>query len=259
MVEHCSDGSTVWAAVPRLAAYSKLSERTVQRLIRQFCSCGILSELAPANSGKRRPATYRVNEEALQPDPKMRPYLNRQQQLPGIHRAAIPGEPITDRSLVTTRHQTGDRGTSALVTDRHQSGDCQTPDSKAFDSRTIDPKPVIHHGDAALNSLPAFISLKEQLRAEISDEEWNLWVRPMRLLKAMPVGPGQKHLLAAIPPNGRIKDAATKRVEMMREMLAPAGLNISLTKYPDEWEIREARKRFGIDMAPKPWTRKGSA
>ena len=28
---------------------------------------------------------------------------------------------------------------------------------------------------------------------------------------------------------------------MMQELLAPAGLNISLTRYPDEYEIREAK------------------
>jgi len=33
IVEHCCDGLTIWSAVPRLAAYSKLSERKVQRLI----------------------------------------------------------------------------------------------------------------------------------------------------------------------------------------------------------------------------------
>ena len=114
---------------------------------------------------------------------------------------------------------------------------------------------MIQHGDAALNSLPAFLALKNQLNAELSEEECDLWVQRMFLLKAMPVDADQKHLLAAVPANSRIQDAAIKRLPMMREMLAPAGLNISLTRYPDDWEIQEAKKRYGVDMAPKPWTR----
>jgi len=259
MCEHCSDGSTVWAAVPRLAAYSKLSERNVVRLLQKLRNVGILSQLAPANTGKRRPATYRLNEAALQDDPRMAPYRMRQESLPGIRRTAVPGEPIADRAEVTACHQSPDTMSPVLVTPCHQSPDTMSPDSKAFDPKPIDSKPRIQHGDAALNSLPAWLSFKEQLRTEISDEEWNLWVRPMLLLRAMPLGANQKHLLAAVPANGHIQSAAAKRVPLMRELLAPVGLNISVTRYPDEWEISEAQKRFGIDMAPKPWTREGLA
>jgi len=103
MCEHRSDGSTVWASVARLAAYSKLDERTVQRLIRGFCARGILSQLAPGNVAKRMPATYRVNEAALEEDSKMAPYRDTGQELlPGITLAAIPGEPIADATGDTT-------------------------------------------------------------------------------------------------------------------------------------------------------------
>jgi hypothetical protein len=156
---------------------------------------------------------------------------------------------------VSAGHQTGVTIDAHLVPTGHQSGVSGPPDSKAFDSRTINSKPTIQHGDAALNSMPAWLAFKEQLRAELSKEEWDLWVRPMFLLRAMPASANQKHLLAAIPPNGRIQDAAQSHLPMMRELLAPAGFNISLTPYPDEWQIGEAKKRFGVDIAPKPWTR----
>ncbi len=259
MCEHCSDGSTIWAAIPRLAAYSKLSERKVQRLIGALRGRGILSQLAPANTAKRRPATYRINEAGFQEDPRMAPYRARQEQLPGICRKPVPGEPVPDRDLVSRGHQSGVQTGAHLVSTGHQSGVTGTPDSKALDPSTTDSRTGIQHGDAALNSMPAWLSFKEQLRSELSDEEWDLWVRPMFLLKAMPASAHQKHLLAAIPPNGRIQNAAMKRLPMMRELLAPAGLNISLTHYPDEWEKQEAKKRYGVDMAPKPWTREGTA
>jgi hypothetical protein len=103
MCEHRSDGSTVWASVARLAAYSKMDERTVQRLIRGLCARGILSQLAPGNVAKRMPATYRINEAALEDDPRMAPYRSTgQESLPGITLAAIPGEAILDATGDTT-------------------------------------------------------------------------------------------------------------------------------------------------------------
>jgi hypothetical protein len=149
MVEHCSDGSTIWASVPRLAAYSKLSERKVQRLIHGeerngrhipgLCDRGILSKLASGNAAKRRPATYRLNEDALEEDPRMGRYRNRQQQLPGIGRRPVPGEPIPDHPLVSGGHQSGVPGAADLVSSGHQSGVTGTPDPKAFDPSTFDP------------------------------------------------------------------------------------------------------------------------
>ena len=260
-------GEFIWPSVERLAAYTKLSHRTVQRLIhgyrnpatgvrrRGFLERAVLTQLAPANGAKHRTVTYRLNLEALPDDPEMDSYLDRQPQLPEIRRAPINGEPIPESTPVSACHPGGVSVTPTPTSACHPPGVSVTPDSKAFDSSTHDSKPAIHHGDAALNSLPAWLSFKEQLRNELSDEEWKLWVRPMLLLKTMPAGEDQKHLLAAIPPNTRIQDAALKRLPMMRELLAPAGLNISLTKYPDEWEIQEAQKRYGVDMSPKPWTR----
>ena len=126
MCEHRSDGSTVWASVARLAAYSKLSERTVQSLIRGFCDGGVLSQLAPGNAAKCRPSTYRINEAALQEDPKMAIYRNTGQvQLPGIPLTAVPGEPIPDVAQLDT-----------LVQPLHQPGAAIAPNSR-FDSRSL--------------------------------------------------------------------------------------------------------------------------
>jgi len=273
MCEACSDGSVVFAAIPRLAAYAKLTRRQVDRLIhgyfnprtgarvRGFVERGILTLLAPPGSRKRT-ATYRVNEHALHLDPRMSPYLAQtvQRELPGIVKPPKPGVsqlPITDalpsagtpcpQSLVTVTTDTG-HGV-------HPTLDTVSTDSKAFDPRTINSKPMIRHGDAELNSMPAWLAFKEQLRNDLSNTEWDLWVRPMLLLKALTVSEDQNHLLAALPPNGRIQSAATDRLPFMRELLAPLGLNISLTRYPDQWEIDEAKRRYDVDIAPKPWTR----
>ena len=100
MAEHCSDGSAVWASISRLAAYSKLSERTVQYTIRGLCVRGILSQLAEGNSwNKRRPAVYRLNESAMEDDPKMKPYRTNQRQLPGLTGAMIAPQPVQNLLL----------------------------------------------------------------------------------------------------------------------------------------------------------------
>lgn len=115
MLEHNSNGSIIWASVARLAAYSKLSERTVQRRIRDLCARGILSQLA---SGKHKPSSYRVNEAALQEDPRMAPYRSTgQASLPGVLLAPVPGEPIPDDFH---------KGVSVSP-----GGDCQTPHSRS--------------------------------------------------------------------------------------------------------------------------------
>jgi hypothetical protein len=257
-------GEFIWPSIDRLAAYTKLDPRTIQRIIhghklnKGLLERGILSKLAPANGAKHRTVTYRLNLDALLDDPRMERYVVRQQSLPGMRHVPIDGEPITEPTPVAQCHPVSGVMPPHPVAQCHPPGGTVPPDSKAFDSMAIDSRTVIHHGDAALNSLPVWLSFKEQLRSELSEAEWNLWVRPMYLLKAMPLG-DKKHLLAAIPPNGRIQQAALDRLPMMRSLLAPAGLNISLTRYPNEWEIAEAKKRYGVDIAPKTWARRGDA
>jgi hypothetical protein len=297
MAEHCSDGSTIYAAVPRLAAYAKLSARQVERIIHGYDDArsgkrvaglterGILTELAPHNGRKRRPATYHLNEDALQLDPRMRRYLHQEKQriLPGIlkpPKQGIPELPVSDSQCNVPpspcQEVPSNQPTGTPLTRRRGSPDIASRAEMAFppspcreshvtasnDSKTSDPKARpksrtiqktgIHHGDATLNSLPAWLALKEALRKELSDEEWNLWVRPMCLLRAMSTGNG-KHLLAALPPVSRILDAAQARLPLLRELLAPSSLSISLTGYPDEWEIEQCKSRYGIDMSPRPW------
>jgi hypothetical protein len=108
MLEHSSDGLTIWPSIRRLAAYSKLSMKQIYNLIHGYTSTAtgehvpglldraIISEIAPANTAKRRPATYRVNEGAMVVDPAIIPYLSkeRQETLPGIRLAAVPGERV---------------------------------------------------------------------------------------------------------------------------------------------------------------------
>jgi hypothetical protein len=103
MCEHSSDGSVIRPSIARLAAYAKLKVRQVQRLIHGYevgrghvpglIERGILTQLAAKT---RKPAIYRLNEEALLLDPRMRIYLGEEDQplLPGILKPGKKGAPI---------------------------------------------------------------------------------------------------------------------------------------------------------------------
>jgi len=152
MLEHSKGtGQFVWPSIERLAAYTKLKKRTVQRLIHGYIDDrygirrkgllerGILSQLAPSNGAKHNTATYRINFDALSDDPAMKRYVWwQQQQLPGISRPAANGEPIPDNS-VTQCHPDHATMSPAPVTQCHPPGDTMSPDSvldSVFDSKS---------------------------------------------------------------------------------------------------------------------------
>lgn len=137
MEQHSKNGSgeNIWPSVPRLAAYTGMHERTIQRLIHGWdqrgkhtaglLERGILLERATANSGRHRSATYRINEETLEFNERLDRWKLRQESLP----------------LVSQRHQVSHDGVAvspALVSQRQGSGVTVSPDLKAF----IDPKPL---------------------------------------------------------------------------------------------------------------------
>jgi hypothetical protein len=168
MCEHCSDGSVIWASIARLAAYAKLSERYVTKLLHELSSRGILTELIPANTSKRKPTTWRINEDALEEDPLVARYLSSQQSLPGIRRPPIPGEPIPqhaqDTALVNPVHQSPEPSSPVLLNPVHQTGESSSPDSKAFDSKSFfDPKPLIQKLEREKNE--KFLSFELDLHA----------------------------------------------------------------------------------------------
>jgi len=159
MCRHCSDGSSCRAAVGRYAAYSKLSERKVQYILRALCKRGILTQLSKGIPARRQPAVYRINEAAMDQDPRFQfsideqarrtaEYRTLQQGLPGIPRPWDPqipddrlgSQPGAQRAPVQGVQGTGARNVLEGVHAVHQSGAQRAPDLKAFDLRAVDPK-----------------------------------------------------------------------------------------------------------------------
>ncbi len=248
MYEHCRDGSTVWVSLLRLARYCKLSRKTVQRVLhgdprngsRSLLKRGIVTLLAPANRGKRRPATYRINADALTEDPEMAKYKKRQFTLPGIKRTAIPGEAVESAATDPRSIVPGiDYGPTVQGTTDPRSTNSLEPDPLS--------KPLTQHADGALKDLPAWLAIKEMLRGELTPEEWDLWVRPARLLRTM----GGNTLQIGLPRSGAIQTAAVRRKQLLSEIAARAGLRAVLTPYPDDWQLKQLQDRFGIASVRK--------
>jgi hypothetical protein len=89
-------------------------------------------------------------------------------------------------------------------------------------------------------------SLKRRLQLKFPGEPW---VRPMYLLRVVRAGEKQLHLLASLPPSGSIIAAAIHRLPEMRALLAPS-FCISLTVYPDTYQLEETKRRYGIELLP---------
>jgi hypothetical protein len=83
-------------------------------------------------------------------------------------------------------------------------------------------------------------SFKRRLEAKFAGEPW---VKPMYLFRVMRASEKQLHILASLPPNNMIIHGAVARLRVMRQMLAPS-FNLSLIKYPDPYELAEARQQW---------------
>jgi hypothetical protein len=93
-----------------------------------------------------------------------------------------------------------------------------------------------HQNITPNGALSFWLRFKDQLKAELPQEDWKLWLRPLFFLKEI----GSNHLLLALPPDSRIKEAYKAKEPWLRSKLKPLGYCCSATKYPDEYELGRA-------------------
>lgn len=102
------------------------------------------------------------------------------------------------------------------------------------------------HSRRALNpvvqkSLAVWLAAKQELRQEIGEEAWRLWIRPTMLLNVL----SGNHLLLAIPPSTRIIEATRANQHVVHAALARRGCALAgFTSYPDEWTREQVAKRY---------------
>jgi len=94
-----------------------------------------------------------------------------------------------------------------------------------------------HHAHGALND---WLFVKAKMEGLLARDEYNLWMRPMYLLKVM-----GKQMLLSLPRNRRIIDAARSHQALLSRLLREKGYSgCSLTRYPDGYE----RERLAVEF-----------
>lgn len=202
IANHCdSAGENSFPSVARIAREARISEREVQRSLR------ILVELQELSIGFGQ-------------GPK------------GVHMYSLckmTGDnlsPITPDKLspmgvtnptggVTNPPKRGDKLGHAIRNNRHE------PSLKAAIIQNITPD----------GALATWLKAKQELKTQIPAEGWNLWLRPMYLLKELSDG----CLLFSLPPVKKIVEAARSSRDLLHSTLQRHGYKLAgFTKYPDD-------------------------
>lgn len=90
-------------------------------------------------------------------------------------------------------------------------------------------------------SLAIWLAVKEELRHELGEEAWRLWIRPTMLLNVL----SSNHFLLAIPPSTRIIEATRACKPVVHAVLSKRGCALAgFTPYPDEWTRAQVAKRY---------------
>jgi len=148
----------------------------------------------------------------------------------------MPPEPISDATLVSWCHQTGDGGAFHNVSLCQETGDKASPDSKALDSEKLDSKAITQDACAAMRKWP---DIKRELQNRFPLIERSR-IRPLLLLKELSGGV----LLLALPPNGAIVGAVRSKKEIITEIIQQHSFKgFALTKYPEEHELDVLARR----------------
>jgi hypothetical protein len=224
MCEQCSDGSCIWASVETLAIYSDLSPRHIWNLIHGrdrdgrhipgLLERGILTELAPAKGWPDpRPATYRINEAALDVKPEVRSRLEARSQmtLPGIRRPSVPGEPVKVASddADDRWNQVPPNQVEPGADDRWNQVPRQVEpvadDSPAFDSRAFD------SASAAENVRPRETLVSSSLPAH--DDTKSSLDRVLAAFEASPVTTGKAKACDRVTAQQLLQTFSAERIE----------------------------------------------
>jgi hypothetical protein len=157
---------------------------------------------------------------------------------------AVQGSEESGSEGVHGKREKGSEGVQIPMRNKERTGNHE-PETNAAGNNTRKARGEERNGEVQQTAedkaaLQVWLALKGELRGRMGQPEWKLWVRPAYLLRTM-----ASTLLIALPANGRIIEAARSRLPLMREMAERRGYQVVLTRYPDDWERNECRKRFG--------------
>jgi hypothetical protein len=125
----------------------------------------------------------------------------------------------------------------------------QIDDAYIEERRTIEQKQHAQknkHAQRVLNpvvqkSLAVWLAAKNDLRAELGEDAWKLWIRSAMLLNVL----SEKYLLIALPPSNRVVEAARANKHLVNASLEKRGCTLAgFTPYPDAWTREQMALRF---------------
>lgn len=123
----------------------------------------------------------------------------------------------------------------------HQVNAAFTPRTPNKEVKTSSRLKTKTQNNTPCGALQDWLAIKAEIQATIPDEEYQLWLRPMYLLKVL----GSEGLLLSVPPNGRIMEAAAANRELVAKHAKAHGYNgIALTRYPDDYQRERIRNEF---------------
>jgi hypothetical protein len=102
------------------------------------------------------------------------------------------------------------------------------------------------HAQRVLNpvvqkSLAVWLAAKNDLRADLGEDAWKLWIRSAMLLNVL----SEKFLLIALPPSNRIVEAARANKHLVNAALEKRGCALAgFTPDPDAWTREQMALRF---------------
>lgn len=108
----------------------------------------------------------------------------------------------------------------------------------------------------SIEPLYAWLTIRNVLRHELGEREWELWIRHARLTRySQARGRYRASILICMPRNGRAIFGAQRWLKKMRTLAHKLRYELSVTVQPDEDQVGLARERFGIDwtyLEPAP-------
>ena len=205
IANHCNRfGANAFPSIATIAAESNLSDRQVQRSIPKLVALGELA--IEHGAGPSQSHLYRL--------PKMR----------GDNLSPAASQNELDVTWVATSDPLrDDKSIGAIRKNR--------PVTVLQPSKN-------HHACGALKD---WLTVKGTIARHLPEEEFNLWVRPMYLLKIM----SGKVMLLALPPNTRIIRAAKANNKLLTEVIVAAGYaGHRFTVYPDGHTYERLRTEY---------------
>jgi Helix-turn-helix domain len=231
------EGKNTYPSVDTLANRTGFTRRAIQKNLRKLQAMNVIHPEGSGKGGYKLSTHYWFDVRTLAS-------LKRANGVHGLRLCTSEKGERHDIKRANGETEKGERGTP-----EQNEQEERTEDHHAFGAMPIElqeralKKPS---GNATGNgtkaeAVRAWIELKERLRKEMPESEWNLWVKPARLERVM----SGDCLLVALPPNRRIIEAARKHKELVHRISRELGYDLAGFKcYADDWEREELAKHY---------------